>query len=276
VANVSSNNIYGCSIDARSGGLILLAGSPFSAGDQPEGVAAAATGKFASVVSSGTGNVSGCAADAGSGTLKPVKESPFAAGYDPHGSATRRVKAGKFIPPPGDEMSTLKTPPVSRRGILEFAASFGVLAAIGTPAAGAAPREGVVGAWSLVSFDTDEGAGSSKPRFGPDPVGYLLYTADGHMAAVLAGTHRPELKSPSGSSATEAQRTQALANFLAYAGRYDVRGDRVFHHVEVSVFTNLMGTTLERQFKIAGDMLTIRTVPPEIWGSSNILVWKRA
>jgi hypothetical protein len=83
VANVSSNNIYGCSIDARSGGLILLAGSPFSAGDQPEGVAAAATGEFASVVSSGTGNVSGCAADAGSGTLKPVKESPFAAGYDP-------------------------------------------------------------------------------------------------------------------------------------------------------------------------------------------------
>jgi hypothetical protein len=173
-------------------------------------------------------------------------------------------------------MSALKTPPLSRKGVLDLAAAFGVFAAIGSVTASAAPREGVVGAWSLVSFDTDEGNGASKPRFGQDPVGYLLYTADGHMAAVLAGTHRPELKSPSGSSSTEEQRTHALANFLAYAGRYDIRGDRVFHHVDVSVFTNLMGTTLERQFKIEGDVLTIRTVPPEIWGSSNILVWKRA
>ncbi len=165
---------------------------------------------------------------------------------------------------------------ISRKGLLGIAASFGVLASTGSLSAIAAPGAGVVGAWSLVSFDTDEGKGASKPRFGPDPVGYLIYSADGRMSAVLAGIHRPALSSPSGASATEEQRTQALTNFLAYAGRYDVRGDRVFHHVEVSVFTNLMGTTLERQFTIAGDTLTIRTLPPEIWGSSNVLVWKRA
>jgi hypothetical protein len=96
------------------------------------------------------------------------------------------------------------------------------------------------------------------------------------MAAVLGGTHRPDLKSPAGTSSSEANRTEALSNFLAYAGRYDVRGDRVFHHVEVSVFTNLIGTTLERRFVLRGDTLTIRTAPPEIWGSSNVLVWKRA
>lgn len=167
---------------------------------------------------------------------------------------------------------------VSRKGILEIAASFGLLAALGNaPAATkAATTQGVVGAWSLVSFDVDEGKGKEKPRFGPDPVGYLIYSANARMAAVLAGTHRPDLKSPDGTSASEAQRSEALLNFLAYAGRYDIRGDRVFHHVEVSVFTNLMGTTLERQFKLEGDTLTIRTLPPEIWGSSNVLVWKRA
>ncbi len=95
------------------------------------------------------------------------------------------------------------------------------------------------------------------------------------MAAVLAGTHRPELHSPGGKAESEQQRTTALLNSLAYAGRYEVRGDRVFHHVDVSVFTDLIGTTLERQFKIEGDTLTIRTLPPEIWGSSNVLVWKR-
>jgi Lipocalin-like domain len=161
--------------------------------------------------------------------------------------------------------------------MLEVAASFGLLAAVGnvSPAKGAT-REGVVGAWSLESFNVDEGKATEKPRFGPDPVGYLIYSADARMAAVLAGTHRPELRSPAGTAASEATRSESLLNFLAYAGRYEIRGDRVFHHVEVSVFTNLMGTTLERQFKIEGDTLTIRTLPPEIWGSSNVLVWKRA
>jgi hypothetical protein len=166
---------------------------------------------------------------------------------------------------------------VSRKNLLEVAASFGLLAAVGSvPAVRADAREGIVGAWNLVSFDVDEGKGHEKPRFGPNPVGYLIYSADARMAAVLAGTHRPALSSPAGSAQSEESRTQALLNFLAYAGRYEVRGDRVFHHVEVSVFTNLMGTTLERQFALQGDTLTIRTLPPEIWGSSNVLVWKRA
>jgi hypothetical protein len=166
---------------------------------------------------------------------------------------------------------------LSRKSVLEIAASFGVLAAVsGVPAVRADAREGIVGAWSLVSFDVDEGKGKEKPRFGPDPVGYLIYSADARMAAVLAGTHRPVLSSPAGTAQSEESRTQALLNFLAYAGRYEVRGDRVFHHVEVSVFTNLMGTTLERQFTLQDDTLTIRTLPPEIWGGSNVLVWKRA
>lgn len=166
---------------------------------------------------------------------------------------------------------------LSRRGLLDIAASFGLLAAVSSvPAARAETGEGIVGAWSLVSFNIDEGNGKEKPRFGMDPVGYLIYSADSRMAAVLAGTRRPQLRAPSGSSTSEASRSEALLNFLAYAGRYEVRGDRVFHHVEVSVFTDLMGTTLERRFKIEGDTLTIHTLPPEIWGTSNVLVWKRA
>jgi Lipocalin-like domain len=165
---------------------------------------------------------------------------------------------------------------LSRKGLLNLAASFGVLAAVGNVPSKATAAEGIVGAWSLVSFNVDEPGGRSQPRFGPDPVGYLIYSADSRMSAVLAGTHRPTMTSPSGTSSSEHARTEALQNFLAYAGRYEVRGDHVFHHVEVSVFTNLIGTTLERRFALEGDRLTIRTLPPEIWGSSNVLVWKRA
>jgi len=171
-------------------------------------------------------------------------------------------------------MDRIVTTSFSRKNILQAAASFGILAAIGNESAQAATDDAVVGAWKLQSFLIDEGKESEKPRFGPHPVGYLMYSANGRVAAVLAGTHRAALEPPP--SKVNQECAPSVADFLAYAGRYEIRGDRVFHHVEVSVFTNLIGQTLERQFKLEGDTLTIRTLPPEIWGNSSVLVWKRA
>jgi hypothetical protein len=170
---------------------------------------------------------------------------------------------------------------LSRKQLLETAASLGLLAAVRTPAiaAVAAPSSAaaaVVGAWKLESFVIDASSQSAKPRFGLDPVGYLIYTASGRMSATLMATHRAKLDAPKGASSTPEELTQSLANFLSYAGTYEIRGNHVFHHVQVSVFTNLVGTTLEREFSLSGDTLTIRTLPPEIWGTSNRLVWRRA
>ncbi|PZR56395.1 MAG: hypothetical protein DLM50_08320 [Candidatus Meridianibacter frigidus] len=70
--------------------------------------------------------------------------------------------------------------------------------------------------------------------------------------------------------------TESVAPFLAYAGTYEIRGNRVFHKLETCVFTNLVGTTLEREFHLSGDTLTIKTAPPFIWGNQSVLVWHRA
>jgi hypothetical protein len=63
---------------------------------------------------------------------------------------------------------------------------------------------------------------------------------------------------------------------LAYAGTYHIEGSTVFHHLETSVFTNLVGVTLKRGFQLSGDTLTIRTLPPYIWGTQSKLVWRRS
>lgn len=164
----------------------------------------------------------------------------------------------------------------SRKDLLQLAASFGIFSALGAEPANAASLP-VIGAWKLESFNVDEGKTTEKPRWGPHPAGYLMYTENQRMAAVLMGMNRAALTPPQSIGApANGACIESVADFLAYAGRYEIKGDRVFHHVEVCVFTNLVGTTLERQFTISGDTLTIRTVPPEIWGSSNVLVWKRA
>lgn len=170
---------------------------------------------------------------------------------------------------------------LSRKTLLETAAAFGAIAAtsaaaraVATPTASEV-RNAVAGAWKLESFVIETAGKTGEPRFGPNPVGYLIYTPSGRMSATLMAARRSKLESPKGATSTRAELNESLADFLSYAGRYEVRGNHVFHHIEVSVFTNLVGTTLERIFDISGNTLTIRTLPPEIWGTANKLVWTR-
>ncbi len=100
VSNLSSNNVSAYAINAGTGALTQLTGSPFAAGCQPSGVAIDASGKFLYVANNGSisghypGNVSAYAINAHTGVLTPVRGSPFAAGDRPTGVATD--PAGKF------------------------------------------------------------------------------------------------------------------------------------------------------------------------------------
>ena len=162
---------------------------------------------------------------------------------------------------------------VSRKVLLGGVASIGLAAA--TQSIGNAAQSAVVGAWRLESFNERVADGSFKPRFGPKPVGYLIYTASGRVSATLSGIHRLPLTSGS-SSAASAHCNESVHDFLAYAGTYKISGSTVFHHIETSVFTNLVGVTLKRGFALSGDTLVIRTLPPYIWGTQSMLVWRRS
>ena len=162
----------------------------------------------------------------------------------------------------------------SRKRLLHAGGALGLLAAI--PRVTSAADAPMIGAWHLQSFDAEQPDGTWRPRYGDRPVGYLIYTADGHVSAILSAMHRPKFESPDAATSTTEQRTRALNEFLAYAGSYHVRGNHVFHKVETSVFTDLVGRTLEREFHIKGDVLTIRTLPPYLWKNASTLVWKKA
>jgi hypothetical protein len=163
---------------------------------------------------------------------------------------------------------------VSRKTLLGSIATIGLAAGARSLGAAAEPA-GVIGAWSLESFVERIQDGEFEPRFGPNPVGYLIYTASGRVSATLAAKHRPPFLSPDAATSTNAERKEAVHNFLAYAGRYEVHSDHVLHHVETSIFTNLVGVTLKRGYVLDGDTLTIHTLPPYIWGTQSTLVWRR-
>jgi 6-phosphogluconolactonase len=85
--NSGSIFIYGYTINATSGALIPIAGSPFSGGPNPTAVTVDPTGKFAFVTNQGDGTVSAFRINVTSGALAPVVGSPYAVGTNPQGVA---------------------------------------------------------------------------------------------------------------------------------------------------------------------------------------------
>jgi hypothetical protein len=162
----------------------------------------------------------------------------------------------------------------SRKALLGTLATIGLAAGARSIGAAGEPP-GILGAWSLESFVEREKDGEFEPRFGLNPVGYLMYTPSGRVSAVLGAAHRPPFLSPDGQATTNAERQESVHNFLAYAGRYEVHSDHVLHHVESSIFTDLIGVTLKRGYVLDGNTLTITTMPPYIWGTASKLVWRR-
>jgi len=80
VANFGGNNVTAYSVNAATGGLTTVAGSPFAAGSSPPTVTADPSGKFLYAVDAAGGTISAFAVDPASGGLTPVPGSPFAGG----------------------------------------------------------------------------------------------------------------------------------------------------------------------------------------------------
>ena len=140
------------------------------------------------------------------------------------------------------------------------------------------PTSGLIGTWRLVSAvaTTASGVRDTHP-YGPKPSGLLSYMPHGRMAAMIAYDGRPALTGDRVSAPVE-ERAKAYATFFAYAGRYQVDGDSVTHHVEIASVPNWVGSDLVRVMAIHGDRLTLSTPPLSVGGrtQSTELVWERA
>src|ERR1700674_906132 len=82
-------------VNATSGALTAVPGSPFPAGNAPAGLAVDPAGKFVYVANNFGDTVLGFAINAGNGALTAVPGSPFPAGRSPSGVAVDA--SGKFV-----------------------------------------------------------------------------------------------------------------------------------------------------------------------------------
>lgn len=144
----------------------------------------------------------------------------------------------------------------------------------GTPT----PGDELVGTWKLVSAKDTTENGEVRDAYGKNPSGFLTYTADGRMMAILAHSDRKPLSVADSVAAPAEERAEAFATFAAYAGTYTHEGNTVVHHVEISSLQNRVHTDLTRTIvSLQRNTLILRT-PPFLRGGAKVtseLVWER-
>jgi hypothetical protein len=140
-----------------------------------------------------------------------------------------------------------------------------------------ATAESLIGAWKLVSWSIELGAGDEKRYpFGEHPVGSIMYSADGRMLAAIATGEREALSNAVPQRAPEHEKLAAFDSFFSYGGHFEVIGDDVVHHVDISLNPNFVGSTQVRRITLQGDQLELsasEVAGPQV--RKHRLCWQR-
>src|SRR5262249_14784429 len=118
-------------------------------------------------------------------------------------------------------------------------------------------RDRLIGTWTLLSAVREEiPSGAKFNQLGPEPKGYLTYTGEARMIALIT---RRDRKAPAAGQATGAEAEALFRSMLSYGGTFSVAGDVVTHHVDISWNQSFTGGDQKRNFRFDGDHLLLST-----------------
>jgi len=139
--------------------------------------------------------------------------------------------------------------------------------------------QNIIGTWKLLSMTyNDQSTGKQINLWGEKPIGFLTYTNEGRMSAIISSADR-RLSAKSADQASPEEQAQLFRSCYAYAGTYTMTENSVIHHVEVANDPTWVGKDQVRFIQIEGNKLIV-SGPPIITVSDSqpkklVLVWKR-
>jgi hypothetical protein len=116
--------------------------------------------------------------------------------------------------------------------------------------------DALLGTWRMLSWKREIVAtGEMIDVYGPDPVGFLNYGADGRFCAIVVNRDRA---APVTSPATDLEKIRLFDTMMAYAGTYTLDEEKAVHHVDACWNQSWTGSDRVRFYRLDGDRLTIR------------------
>ena len=122
-------------------------------------------------------------------------------------------------------------------------------------------RNPLLGTWRLVELVSRGEDGDVVYPLGRGAVGYITYTPEGRMSVSIMSADRARFASEDITGGTTAEKATIAETYLSYCGPYEIRGDTVVHHVEISAYPNWIGADQQRTFELDGDRLLLTTPP---------------
>ncbi|MCO6056728.1 alpha/beta fold hydrolase [Pseudomonas sp. MOB-449] len=136
-----------------------------------------------------------------------------------------------------------------------------------------------IGRWEILAWEQAFDDGRRELPMGDDLNGFIHYTESGHMACMIARVDRPGFVTGGQWNSTDGEKAGAYNSMLAYGGRYEVDGDLITHHVDISLFPNWVGGAQKRRFEVNADgtlTLSARLEEGTPQARTARLVWRRA
>lgn len=135
----------------------------------------------------------------------------------------------------------------------------------------------LVGTWKLVSLESRSADGKVSYPLGKDLLGYIMYNENGYMFVAIMSANRLKFASGDILGGTIEEKAAAADTYVSYCGKYDVQGDTVTHHIELSFFPNWVGVDQKRIMALDGDRLSLSTPPILVEGieQTQHLIWER-
>ena len=138
----------------------------------------------------------------------------------------------------------------------------------------------LIGVWGLVAYTNEHEDSDHTQPFGPNPQGFLIYTADGFVSAQLMKPGRPAFHSADWHHGTPQEYEASGSGYIAYCGTYEVDEEKatVTHIRSVSLLPNLIHGRQCRSIDLQGDRLVLRAAGAPVAGGLNVisrLEWKR-
>src|SRR5215510_594687 len=110
----------------------------------------------------------------------------------------------------------------------------------------------LVGAWERLSLKNDEGVDIQPP----EPVAFVIFSADGYFSQTVIPTGRNKLKKPL-EDMTKDELLHRFQLLFAWFGTYTVSGNTLTRRIISHTNPNAEGTELVQAFGIDGDQLIL-------------------
>ena len=139
-------------------------------------------------------------------------------------------------------------------------------------------RHMLVGRWDILAWEQRYDDGRVQQPMGEQLNGFMRYTAEGDMICMINRADRAAFATGGQWDASDAEKAGAYQSMLAYAGTWQLDGDQITHHVDISLFPNWKDGAQKRRLELQDDgtlAITARLEDGTPQARTAVLLWRR-